>query len=110
MTAGEPALSFLRGGGRLGELIATFDWSGTALGPIDGWPPHVEDADGTDAALGRADRDALGRARGDDLQRRIFAVRRRPSSAPARTNVREAWDEVADFNDNVMRVGLAGGT
>jgi PAS domain S-box-containing protein len=26
------------------------------------------------------------------------------------SNVREGWDEVADFNDNVMRVGLAGGT
>jgi PAS domain S-box-containing protein len=26
------------------------------------------------------------------------------------SNVREGWDEVADFNDNVMKVGLAGGT
>jgi PAS domain S-box-containing protein len=26
------------------------------------------------------------------------------------TKVREGWPEVADFNDNVMRVGLAGGT
>ncbi|MCK0208680.1 PAS domain S-box protein [Starkeya koreensis] len=26
------------------------------------------------------------------------------------SNVREGWPEVADFNDNVMRVGLAGGT
>jgi PAS domain S-box-containing protein len=26
------------------------------------------------------------------------------------TNVREGWPEVADFNDNVMKVGLAGGT
>ncbi len=27
-----------------------------------------------------------------------------------RSRVREGWDEIADFNDNVMRVGLAGGT
>ena len=26
------------------------------------------------------------------------------------SNVREGWEEVADFNDNVMKVGLAGGT
>jgi hypothetical protein len=26
------------------------------------------------------------------------------------SNVREGWPEVADFNDNVMKVGLAGGT
>jgi hypothetical protein len=28
----------------------------------------------------------------------------------ARLYVREGWPEVADFNDDVMRVGLAGGT
>lgn len=26
------------------------------------------------------------------------------------SKVREGWPEVADFNDNVMKVGLAGGT
>lgn len=43
MTDGElpPPLPFLRGGGRLGELIGSFDWSSTALGPIDRWRPHV---------------------------------------------------------------------
>ncbi len=26
------------------------------------------------------------------------------------SKVREGWPEVADFNDNVMKVGLSGGT
>jgi hypothetical protein len=26
------------------------------------------------------------------------------------SNVRKGWPEVADFNDNVMKVGLGGGT
>jgi PAS domain S-box-containing protein len=38
----------------------------------------------------------------------VFAGGRHP--ALLGSNVREGWPEVADFNDNVMRVGLAGGT
>ena len=110
MTAGEPALSFLRGGGRLGELIAAFDWSGTALGPIDGWPPHVRTA----TALMLRSVVPIVMLWGEpgvmiyNDAYSLFAGGRHPRLLG--TNVREAWDEVADFNDNVMRVGLAGGT
>jgi PAS domain S-box-containing protein len=38
----------------------------------------------------------------------VFAGQRHPGLLGSR--VREGWDEVADFNDNVMKVGLAGGT
>jgi signal transduction histidine kinase len=38
----------------------------------------------------------------------VFAGARHPSLLGMR--VRDAWPEVADFNDNVMKVGLAGGT
>jgi PAS domain S-box-containing protein len=38
----------------------------------------------------------------------VFAGSRHP--ALFGSNVREGWAEIADFNDNVMRVGLAGGT
>jgi len=110
MTAGESALSFLRGGGRLGELIAAFDWSGTALGPIDGWPPHVRTA----TALMLRSVVPIVMLWGEpgvmiyNDAYSLFAGGRHPRLLG--TNVREAWDEVADFNDNVMRVGLAGGT
>ena len=38
----------------------------------------------------------------------VFAGGRHPQLLGS--NVREGWDEVADFNDNVMKVGLSGGT
>jgi len=37
-----------------------------------------------------------------------FAGDRHPP--PLDFKVREGWSEIADFNDNVMRVGLVGGT
>jgi len=33
---------FLSGGGRLGELIAAFDWQSTCLGDIDYWPQSLK--------------------------------------------------------------------
>ena len=38
----------------------------------------------------------------------VFAAERHPRLLGCK--VREGWPEVADFNDNVMKVGLAGGT
>ena len=38
----------------------------------------------------------------------VFAGGRHPALFGSK--VREGWPEVADFNDNVMKVGLAGGT
>jgi PAS domain S-box-containing protein len=101
---------FLAGGGHLGELIARQDWRTTTLGPIEDWPPHMKTA--TSLMLrsmvpivmlwGEAGvmiyNDAYA----------IFAGERHPRLLGS--NVREGWAEVADFNDNVMKVGLAGGT
>jgi PAS domain S-box-containing protein len=36
------ATAFLRGGGRMGELIAKFDWTTTSLGPPNTWPPNLK--------------------------------------------------------------------
>jgi len=38
----EPLLSFLQGGGELGELIRNKDWSATPLGPIAAWPQSLK--------------------------------------------------------------------
>ena len=35
---------FLSGGGEAGRLIAGFDWSGTSIGPLAGWPACLRSA------------------------------------------------------------------
>ncbi|MGN6100130.1 MAG: PAS domain-containing protein [Devosia sp.] len=103
----EPA--FLRGGGTMADLIARFDWSTTALGPISGWPRSLTTVVGTIlrspvpiVTLWGADgvmiyNDAYS----------VFAGGRHPGILGSK--VREGWDEVADFNDNVMRTVLEAG-
>jgi len=109
-TAGSAAIpGFLRVSA-LGGRIAAHDWPATPLGPIEGWPQSLKTTlalvlrspvpmallwgeagtmlynDGYAAIIGRRHPDALG--------------------AP----VREAWPEIVDFNDRVMRTVLAGET
>jgi PAS domain S-box-containing protein len=100
----------LGGAGELGRRIAEFDWSRTPIGAIAGWPGSLRHTvslmlhspvplvllwgehgvmiynDAYSAFAGGRDSRLLG------------------------SNVREGWEEVAEFNDHVMRVGLAGGT
>ncbi|HEV2558530.1 MAG TPA: hybrid sensor histidine kinase/response regulator, partial [Microvirga sp.] len=100
----------LLAGGECGRLIASADWSATALGPLHGWPPSLRTATlillrspvpmvmlwGEDGVM--LYNDAYS----------AFAGGRHPQLLGSK--VREGWPEVAEFNDNVMRVGLAGGT
>jgi PAS domain S-box-containing protein len=37
-------LAFLDGGGDAGRLMREFDWTGSSLGPPDGWPPTLKTA------------------------------------------------------------------
>ena len=104
------AIPFLRGGGALGQLIATHDWRATELGDIAAWPPHVCTA----TALMLRSVVPIVMLWGEsgvmvynDAYSR-FAESRHPRLLGS--PVREGWPEVADFNDNVMRVGLSGGT
>jgi PAS domain S-box-containing protein len=104
------AAGFLRGGGELAALIEAFDWSSTPLGPISAWPRSLKTATsivihsplpivmlwGEDGVM--IYNDAYS----------AFAGKRHPTLLGSK--VREGWPEVADFNDNVMKVGLAGGT
>jgi PAS domain S-box-containing protein len=90
--------------------ILRFDWASTPVGPMDQWPASLTQAvalilaspvpiallwgeqgtmiynDGYSLVAGERDSKLLGSA------------------------VRDGWDEVAEFDDNVMRVVLAGGT
>ena len=100
---------FLEGTGETGLLIATKDWSSTSLGTIDTWPASLTTTVGL---MMRADVPMvlLWGADGVMLYNDAysgFAALRHPDLLGCK--VREGWPEVADFNDNVMRVGLVGG-
>ena len=101
---------FLSGGGECGRLIATRDWAVTPLGPIAGWSQSLRTAT---AILLRSPVPIVmlwgdeGVMLYNDAYS-IFAGGRHPDLLGS--EVRKGWPEVADFNDNVMKVGLAGGT
>ncbi|HYZ24648.1 MAG TPA: PAS domain S-box protein [Rhodopila sp.] len=102
--------AFLRGGGDIATLIAAYDWGQTSLGPIDRWPRIVK------ATVGLILRSPVPIVTlwGEDGIMIYndaysgFAGGRHPRLFGS--EVREGWPEVASFNDNVMKVGLAGGT
>ncbi|NJC05163.1 PAS domain S-box-containing protein [Sphingomonas kaistensis] len=101
--------AFLDGGGECGALIKSRDWS-SSLGPVERWPQSLK------AATGLLLRSPVPMVMlwGDEgimLYNdgySVFAGGRHPELLGSR--VREGWPEVADFNDHVMKVGLAGGT
>jgi len=96
--------------GEAGRLIATRDWSKSSLGPIDTWPQSLKSA----LSLLLLSPVPIVMLWGEDGvmlyndSYSVFAGGRHPELLGSK--VREGWAEVADFNDNVMRVGLAGGT
>ncbi len=102
--------AFLSGGGSLGQLIAAFDWSATPLGAIDTWSPTLKAT--TSLILQSAVPivtlwGECGVMIYNDAYA-VFAAARHPQLLGS--NVREGWPEVADFNDHVMKTGLAGNT
>jgi len=97
-------------GSALGQLIEQFDWSATPLGEINSWSGPLK------TTIGLILRSPvpivtlwgeLGIMIYNDAYS-AFAGSRHPRLLGL--PVREAWPEVADFNDNVMKVGLAGKT
>jgi PAS domain S-box-containing protein len=101
---------FLSQGGEMGRLIRDFDWSATSLGPMGEWPTSLKTAIGSMlvatipiVTLWGEDGVMIYNDAYSD-----FAGGRHPQLLGSK--VREGWPEVADFNDNVMKVCLAGGT
>ena len=98
------------GGGENGALIRALDWSNTGLGPIPEWPESLKT---TVSVLLRSPVPIVLLWGPDGIMLyndaySIFAGGRHPLLFGSK--VREGWPEVADFNDNVMKVGLSGGT
>lgn len=108
---GGPAdLSWLDQGSEAGALIRAFDWTRTGLGPLETWPQSLRTVTGM-LLLSPVPIVLLWGEKGIMIYNdaySVFAGNRHP--ALLGSEVREGWAEVADFNDNVMRVGLAGGT
>jgi PAS domain S-box-containing protein len=104
------SFGFLNCPGELPGLIRAFDWSKTSLGPIEAWPQSLKTITGF---LLRSPVPLVLLWRPDGVMiyndaYSVFAGQRHPKLLGSK--VREGWPEVADFNDNVMKVGLAGGT
>jgi two-component sensor histidine kinase len=102
--------SFPFGAGKMGALIRSRDWSATGLGPISSWPQSLKTTVGT---LLRSPVPIVLLWGPDGIMiyndaYSVFAEGRHPVLFGS--NVREGWPEIADFNDNVMKVGLSGGT
>ncbi|MGI4877237.1 MAG: PAS domain-containing protein [Janthinobacterium lividum] len=102
--------AFLQGGGLAAGLIRDFGWAATALGPIEAWPNSLK------ITVGFIVRSPVpivmlwgvdGYMIYNDAYS-SFAGGRHPRLLGCK--VREGWPEVAAFNDNVMKVGLGGGT
>jgi PAS domain S-box-containing protein len=101
---------FLIGGGECARLIGARNWAKTPLGPIAAWPQSLRTAT---ALLLRSPVPIVMLWGEDGVMLyndaySAFAGGRHPQLLGS--NVREGWPEVADFNDNVMKVGLAGDT
>ncbi|MGE7137548.1 ATP-binding protein [Luteibacter sp. NPDC031894] len=106
----DATLSWLDGGGEAGALIRAFDWTATGLGPLESWPQSLRTVTGM-LLLSPVPIVLLWGEKGIMIYNdaySVFAGSRHPSLLGS--EVRKGWAEVADFNDNVMRVGLAGGT
>lgn len=108
---GDPdTYAFLSGGSECARLIAAKDWAATPVGPLEDWPQSLRTAT---AIILRSPVPIVmlwgeqGVMIYNDAYS-VFAGGRHPNTLGA--NVREKWPEIADFNDHVMRVGLAGET
>jgi PAS domain S-box-containing protein len=102
--------SFLGHHGEVAELIRGFDWAASPLGPVEDWSQSLKTATAlllhspVPIVMLWAEEGVM--IYNDAYS--VFAGHRHPRLFGSK--VREGWAEIADFNDNVMKVGLAGGT
>jgi PAS domain S-box-containing protein len=100
--------AFLAGGGAMGELIAALDWGATPLGPLAAWPACLRCAVSMMVRAPNAMILLWGSA-GIMIYNDAYAVvagQRHP--AILGMDVAAGWPEVAAFNLDVLRTGLAG--
>ena len=110
--AREPTLSFLTGGGKLGELIRNLDWGRTRIGPAHGWPAPLRVMVKMMLTTGHPViiywgpdhvclyNDATSRSLGPDKHPRILGM-------PAKEAWPETWEVIGPQIDQVMSGGEA---
>lgn len=101
---------FLSEGGEIASLIHQFDWAKTSIGPLSNWPYCLKSIV---SIILRAKVPMILMWGADGVMiyndgYAAFAGQRHPVSLGS--NVREYWPEVAEFNANVLKVVLGGGT
>jgi PAS domain S-box-containing protein len=110
MTTSAEAAPYSAIKGEMAERVRAFDWAATSVGAISRWSQSMKTAVGM-ALLSPVPIVMLWGEDGVMIYNdaySVFAGERHPRLLGSK--VREGWPEVADFNDNVMKVGLAGGT
>lgn len=91
-------------------LMGKFDWAATSIGAMETWPQSLRT---TISIMLRSPIPMVLLWGPDGIMiyndaYTVFAGKRHPRLLGSK--VLEGWAEVADFNANVMRVGMAGGT
>ena len=102
--------AFLRDGGATGALIAKFDWASTSLGPLSAWPQSLRTATAI-VLRSRAPMALLWGEEGVMIYNDAYAEvagSRHPDLLGSK--VGEAWPELIEFNEQVLRTVLAGAT
>jgi PAS domain S-box-containing protein len=98
----------LAGTGKMAALVRAHDWSSTTLGPIRSWPQSLKviTAFLLEAPIPMV---LLWGPQGVMLYNDAYSVFAGGTDKLGK-RVSDGWPEVADFNANVMKVGLSGGT
>ncbi len=97
-----PPQDWLIGGGKMGDLVRSLDWSATPLGPRHNWPPSLRTTVNTILAT----RFPMCLLWGDDLIMiynegyRIIAADKHPRALGGSS--REIWPEVWEFNKPIF--------
>lgn len=110
MPAGSSRPSCLPQSGETADVIHRFDWSKTSLGPIESWSATIQ----TVVATMLRSPVAIATMWGEDgvmIYNDAYveiAGKRHPGLMGSA--VRQAWPEAAEFNDHVMKTGMAGKT
>ncbi len=107
---GNGAYPFLGGDSEMARRIAAFDWAATELGPISAWPQSLKSTIGM-MLLSPVPIALLWGENGVMIYNDGYAeVAGGRHPAILGSQVLDGWPEIADFNRNVIEVGLAGGT
>ena len=95
-------------GGEIGRLIASHDWSGTALGPIEAWPAPLRTVVKLILASPVPQALMIGPAGVMIYNEGYAQIAGSRNPQILGQPVREAWPEAAEFNGSVMETVLGG--